>query len=215
MIAADNNLLMDPGGQLRLLPDTVTDEMLSKREISQGVCTGDQLKHSDPALYETVINLLADGSLSQRQISRLTGVSRNLIAGILRSQTSDIEPLKQRIAAGARTLAQLCIERATEMVLDDHAKHNLRDLMIAAGVAADKSLVLAGQASSIVEFRGADPSDDEFAQALRKARRVDCVDVGEEMGLIGEDSAAKGGPVLGDPAPGAQRGGAGSGVSCD
>jgi predicted XRE-type DNA-binding protein len=204
---ADNNrdlVPMEPGGQLRLLPDSVTDEMLTRREIDQGICSGVQLKSSDPALYEVVINLLADGSLSQRQISRLTGVSRNLISGVVKSQTSDIEPLKQRIAAGARNLAQLCIERATELVLDDNGKHNLRDLMIAAGVATDKSLVLSGQASSIVEFRSVDPSEDEFTAALRRARRVDLVDVeAVETGKAGESLQTKeAGALPGDPMAG-------------
>ena len=205
---------VDPGGQLRLLPDDVTDEMLSKAEASQGICTGDRLKNYDAPRYELVCSLLADGSLSQRQISRITGISRNLVAGIVKSQTSDIEPLKARIAGQSRNLAQLCIERATEMVLDDRAKIGLRDLMIAAGVAADKSLVLAGQASSIVEFRPVDPGDDEFDRAMRSARRVDCVDVGEspvEMGFEAESLPAKGAsdPVEmadSDPMPGAPAG---------
>jgi hypothetical protein len=202
---ADTALMsMDPGGQLRLLPDEVTDEMLSKLEQQDGLCSGVQLKSSDPARYELVVNLLAEGSLSQRQVSRLAGVSRNLVSGIAKSQTADIEPLKQKIAAGARNLSQLCIERATELVLDDKAKVSLRDLMIAAGVATDKSLVLAGQASSIVEFRSVDPSDDEFAAALRRAKSADVIDVGREIGLAVEDRGAKGADGSGtiDPASG-------------
>ncbi len=144
--------------------------MLSKAEAQQGICTGDRLKHYDAPRYELVCQLLAEGSLSQRQVSRIAGVSRNLVAGIVKTQVSDIEPLKQRIAGQARNLAQLCIERATELVLDDDAKVGLRDLMIAAGVAADKSQLLAGQATSIQEFRPVDPGEDEFEQALRKAR---------------------------------------------
>ena len=184
---------IDPGGQLRLLPDEVTDVMLSKAEAQQGICTGDGLKCYDSARYELVCQLLAEGSLSQRQVSRIAGVSRNLVSGMVKSQVADIEPLKQRIAGQARNLAQLCIDRATEMVLDDRSKITLRDLMIAAGVAADKSLVLSGQASSIVEFRPHDPGEDEFEQALRTARRVDMVDADViEMDLAAESSPTKG-----------------------
>jgi hypothetical protein len=76
--------------------------------------------------------------------------------------------------------------------------------MIAAGVATDKSLVLSGQASSIVEFRSVDPSEDEFTAALRRARRVDLVDVeAVETGKAGESLQTKeAGALPGDPMAG-------------
>jgi hypothetical protein len=190
---------VDPGGQMQLLPESITEDMLSRREIEQGICSGDKLKHYDPATYERVINLLADGTLSQRTISRLCGVSRNLVSGVARSQHADIEPVKQRIASKARNLADLCIERAEEIVRDDSSKIGLKDLLIGAAVMVDKSLVLSGQASSIVEFRQADPAGDEFDRALSRARRVDCVEVAAiETGIEAEDFRAKGGEVAGD-----------------
>jgi len=161
---------MEPGGQLRLLDEEVLDTLPSKIETKAGSCSGSKLKHYDPERYALICNLLGAGDLSQRQISRIAGVSRNLVSGIVMSQTSDIEPLKQRIAGQSRNLAQLCIERATEMVLDDEAKVSLRDLMIAAGVAVDKSQLLAGQATTITEFKPHDPGDDVFEEALRKAQ---------------------------------------------
>jgi len=194
MAEIDRGLVpMEPGGQLRLLPDEITDEMVTKREIEQGICTGVQLKSSDPALYEVVINLLAEGSLSQRKISRLTGVSRNLISGIVKSQAADIEPLKAKIAGQLSTLHQLCSERAIELVMDDKAKISLKDLMVGVGVSAEKFLLMTGQASSIVEFRSIDPGEDEFAAAIRRAKRVDCVDVEPiETGIEADNIRPKG-----------------------
>ncbi len=157
---------IEPGGQLMLLPKSVTDRMLSEREHKQGIYSGDRLRESDPGRYEIVIGLLADGSLSQRQISRLTGVSRNLVAGIAKTQTADIEPVKQRIAGKARSLAELCIDRAEEMVLDDDSKIPLKDLMIAAGVLTDKSLLLSGEATQRIEVERVDP--DEFNRRFRQ-----------------------------------------------
>jgi len=186
------------GGQLQLLPETVTDDMLSAAEIKQGVCTGSKLKHYDPDKYAEVCYLLADGSLSQRQISRLTGISRNLIAGIVKTQVADIEPLKQRLAGGSRNLAQLCIERATELVLDDGAKISLKDLMIGAGVMIDKSQVLSGQATSIIEFRPHDPGTDEFEAAMRAAQAEGSVQdadysmIDDETGIEAEEVPTKG-----------------------
>ena len=191
---------IDPGGQLRLLPEEVTDDMLSKAEAQQGICTGDRLKHYDAPRYALVCTLLAEGSLSQRQVSRIAGVSRNLVAGMVKTQASDIEPLKAKLAGQLSTLHQLCVERATEMVLDDDAKISLKDLMVGAGVSAEKFLLMTGQATSITEFRPVDPGEDEFEAALRKAKRVDAVDVEViEMGMAAEDSLTKGESIEPDP----------------
>jgi len=183
---------IDPGGQLRLLPESVTDEMMSKTEAQHGICTGERLRSYDPARYELVCTLLAEGSLSQRQVSRISGISRNLVAGIVKSQASDIEPLKAKIAGQLSAFHQLCVERATEMVLDDDAKVTLRDLVIGAGVSAEKLLLMSGQATNITEFKAPD-TEDEFTKAMRKAKRVDAVDVDAvETGIGGESFPAKG-----------------------
>jgi hypothetical protein len=177
--------------QLQLLPESVTDDMLSERDYAQGIYTGQHLKERDPARYEQVINLLADGSLSQRQISRLTGCSRNLISGVAKSQTADIEPVKQRLARKARNLAELCIDRAEELVLSG-AKLGLKDLVVGAGVMADKSLLLSGEATQRIEVQRVDP--DEFNrrfQSLPESARARLA----LMGLVPENSGAKREPI--------------------
>ena len=171
---------IDPGGQLHLLPDDVTDEMLSKAEAQQGICTGDRLKHYDAPRYNLICTLLAEGSLSQRQISRISGVSRNLIAGIVKSQASDIEPLKARLAGQLSALHQLCVDRAIEMVLDDDAKVSLKDLMVGAGVSAEKMLLMAGEATQIHKVERVDP--DEFNRRLGGLSDADRIRL-ESMGL--------------------------------
>ena len=180
------------GEQLQLLPVHVTDELLSAREYSQGIYSGSRLKEADPERYAVVIDLLADGSLSQRQISRLTGVSRNLVAGVAKLQHADIEPVKQRLASKARNLAELCIDRAEELVRDDHSKIGLKDLMIGAGVMADKSLLLSGEATQRIEVERVDA--DEFNRRLRQLPESQRVRLAL-MGMQPDDGGAKGAPI--------------------
>jgi transcriptional regulator with XRE-family HTH domain len=161
-----------PDGQLELLPDTISDRMLVESEYHQGIYSGKHLRRSDPAKYELVCGLLADGSLSQRQISRLTGCSRNLVSAISRN-ANDIEPHKQRLAARARNLAQLCLERSEE-IIQSGCKLSLRDLAIMAGVAIDKSQLLSGEATQIVgNLQPSGPTHEEFADYLSGLRQAD------------------------------------------
>lgn len=196
-----DNSSMLPGGQLPLLPDGLIETVLRESEFSQGICSGVQLKGSDPDRYMTVCALLADGSLSQREISRLTGTSRNLVAGINR-QAVEIEPLKQRLAGRARNLAQLCLERAEEIVQDGKSKVTLRDLAILAGVAIDKSQLLAGDATQRIETVEASSGADDFADQVERLQSADVQEL--SMDSAGEEPAVKGAA----PAGGSDEGGA-------
>ena len=178
-----------PDGQLSLLPDTMSDEVLQQSELSRGICSGVQLKGSDPDRYMTVCALLADGSMSQRQISRLTGTSRNLVSAINR-QAVEIEPLKQQMAARARNLGQLCLERAEEIV-QSGAKVTLRDLAILAGVAIDKSQLLSGEATQRVETIDSASGADDFEEQFRQLQQAD-VEESRPMGLEADEPPAKG-----------------------
>ena len=162
-------------------------------ELSRGICSGVQLRGSDPDRYMSVCALLADGSMSQRQISRLTGTSRNLVSAINR-QAAEIEPLKQRIASRARNLAVLCLERAEEMIHGGD-KVTLRDLAILAGVAVDKSQLLSGEATARIETIEAASSADEFARQFSRLQQADVVEL-PAMGSGTEEPAPKGAGLL-------------------
>lgn len=188
-----------PSGQMTLLPEPVDDEVLMQSELSQGICSGVQLKGSDPDRYYWVCALLADGSLSQRQISRLTRTSRNLVSAINRTQQLDIEPLKQQMASRARNIAQLASERIEELLRDPSSKLSLRDLGIVFGVATDKYLVQSDQATQRVEHIDASSGADDFERQFAALQQADV----EDMGFEAEEAPAKGGrpdklPAQGD-----------------
>lgn len=179
--------------QLSLLSaDQITELSESDKlavEYRQGVYSGDQLRKSRPDMYALICELLADGSMSQRQISNVTGHSRNLISAISR-QSADIEPLKEKIAGRARNLAQICLERAEEIVTEG-GKVTLRDLAILAGVAIDKSQLLSGEATQRIESIDSTSGADDFEEQFKALRQADVQEL-PDMGLAAEEPHTKG-----------------------
>lgn len=187
---------MEQDKQLSLLSDAqleeLTDTDAQQREYSAGIYTGVQLRANNPDHYDLICELLADGSLSQRQIARLTGHSRCLVSAIARSP--DIRPLKKNIASRARNLAALCLERAEELI-QSGAKVTIRDLGILAGIALEKSQLLDGEATSRIETVASAPGFDEFAEQVRRIRNAAGASCSpapyDDTGAAGEKSAAK------------------------
>jgi len=190
--------------------EEITEESCKALEYKQGVYSGEQLKSNDPEKYALVLNLLASGRFTWRDIRQATGVSMGLIAGVLKLQAVDIEAIKREQASESRVIAGMTNAMMIEWLretLDNPERirkmtpTDFQKLATAGAIATDKALVQTGQATSITEFKSVDPSDDEFSHALRVARRVDCVDVeAVEMGKSGENAQTKGGPVPGDAA---------------
>jgi len=190
--------------------EEITEESCKALEYKQGVYSGEQLKANDPERYALVLNLLASGRFTWRDIRQATGVSMGLIAGVLKLQAVDIEAIKREQASESRVIAGMTNAMMIEWLretLDNPERirkmtpTDFQKLATAGAIATDKALVQTGQATSITEFKSVDPSDDEFSHALRVARRVDCVDVeAVEMGKSGENAQTKGGPVPGDAA---------------
>ncbi len=191
-----------PGDQLTLFPEGTVDAVLLENEYRQGVYSGKQLQASKPEMYRLICELLADGSVSQRQISKLTGHSRNLVSAIART-SQDIEPLKKRIADRARNLAAICLERAEEIVASGD-KVTLRDLSIMMGIALDKSQLLSGEATQRVESIESSSGASDFEDQFNALQRADVEEL-PSMGLAGESLPAKG-------AGGGQAGGQADGV---
>jgi len=201
--------------------EEITEESCKALEYKQGVYSGEQLKSNDPEKYALVLNLLASGRFTWRDIRQATGVSMGLIAGVLKLQAVDIEAIKREQASESRVIAGMTNAMMVEWLretLDNPERirkmtpTDFQKLATAGAIATDKALVQTGQATSITEFKSVDPSDDEFSHALRVARRVDCVDVeAVEMGKSGESAQTKGGPVpgaaAGDPDGAEQVGG--------
>jgi hypothetical protein len=72
---------------------------------------------------------------------------------------------REEIAEGARMIAALAVDKIAEAIRND--KFEPRDLLIAFGLAVDKSQLLGGQATTRTETL-TDGMDDHERQALRK-----------------------------------------------
>lgn len=202
----EHDLQTLPDRQLSLLPESTTDKMLEDKEYSQGIYSGVQLKKSAPDRYMEVCAMLADGSISQRQISRLTGISRNLVSAINR-QSSDIEPLKQKLAGRHRNIAELCSERIEELLRDPAAKVTLKDLIVAAGIGTEKFLLLSGEATQRVETIDSSSGADDFEAQFRALQHADVEEL-PAMGCAAVKEGTKGAGLVADAAqPGADRAG--------
>jgi len=200
----DKELL--PGGQLALFSEEEIEKLLVSREVAVRKHTGAGLRATDPARYMEVCAALADGSETYRQIAARLHVSRNLIRAVA-EQAENVDPLKKRIARRARGLASLCIERLTEIVLDDSSKIPARDLAIVAGVAIDKSQVLTGEPTNITESLRAVPSASQFEGQWDELRQAEGVVIEPPAGDQGAGLAGHGPQLLGagglaDPAAG-------------
>jgi len=214
---------MSDSKQIQLFDgEEITEESCKATEYRQGVYSGELLKVNDPERYTLVLNLLASGRFTWRDIRQATGVSMGLIAGVLKLQAADIEAIKREQASESRVIAGMTNAMMIEWLretLDNPERikkmtpTDFQKLATAGAIATDKALVQTGQATSITEFKAVDPSEDEFAAALRRARRVDMVDVeAVETGKSGESletkEAGAPGALPGDPeAAGEQIGG--------
>ncbi len=85
--------------------EEITEESCKALEYKQGVYSGEQLKSNDPEKYALVLNLLASGRFTWRDIRQATGVSMGLIAGVLKLQAVDIEAIKREQASESRVIA--------------------------------------------------------------------------------------------------------------
>jgi hypothetical protein len=72
---------------------------------------------------------------------------------------------REEIAEGARMIAALAVDKIADAIRND--KFEPRDLLIAFGLAVDKSQLLGGQATTRTETL-TDGMDDHERQALRK-----------------------------------------------
>ena len=169
-----------------------------------------------PEKYHMTVHLLAEG-LSTRRIAQLLKVSRNTIAAVeKRERGASIEPQKEVLAHRYRYLAKLIAERLEELILDDDAELSVRDLMVAGGIAIDKSQLLSGGATSRVEYRpGVAPTVDQFNEWLAQLPRADGEvmeigsgpETGASKGELQDGSAQAGAPASPQPAGGSESGG--------
>jgi hypothetical protein len=173
---------MDETTQPPLLPDATgpTSEaaitrprhyFLRKLE-DDGLFTGKKLQEISPERFDLVISFLSEGVLSQRQIAKVVGVSPNTVRAIAQDQTGSIDALRARLLSKAGAIEEATLERIQE-ILDTRAanKLELRELAAVLREVGNRSDLLAGRRTSIVEHQVAGGTDAlTRANAERRAR---------------------------------------------
>ena len=184
------------GGQMTLFPgDTMAElkeESCREREWNQGIYSGDRLKAANPDHYEVICSYLAQ-NMPVLTIHKLTGYSRNLIYGIRRVQTVDIEHIKERIGSDLLDLTDMTIEALREkmnQLIDDPEqlkKLSPEKLSLSLCQQVDKYMMMKGQVTQRIQVERVDVGEydrllDDLSDADRA--RLGC------MGLLGGKSGA-------------------------
>jgi hypothetical protein len=205
----------EPGEQLQLID---MESTLVASEKAQHLFTGENVRQRDPVRYQKIVDMLAQGC-SFRHVAEMFRCSRNLVTAIAKSGA--VEPHKQRIASKLRIVTEVCTERIMERIMDDKQAEevSLRDLSIALGVAADKSQVLSGGASQIIQVDINDPGRDDYQALLAGHKAIDiteAVTIGlpstSATQIADPESAQEGAPGAGMCMPSAGSGSAPDGV---
>ena len=175
-----------------VLPGFPPEEtILVESERARGVFTAALLQAREPERYEQAAAMLAEGSLSQRDIARSLRMSRNSVAAVYKRELAAgrVEPARKQLAGGFALLAAKSQERLLEAIDDDEQRIPARDLAIIAAVAVDKHQLLSGSPTEIVEHRDG-PTVRNFDQWFETLPRAEVIDAGN--GIAGGNSGAKG-----------------------
>jgi hypothetical protein len=127
---------------------------------------------------DAILDSIAEGQ-SLRRIQKVWKVGYYTIKALERRSRVEIAARKERLSNKAELVAELCIDR----LIEDVDKLPPQTLAITTGIMIDKSLLLRGEASTIVEHQNKTTAQD-FRAKLQEARRefveVEAVPVTED-----------------------------------
>lgn len=153
-------------------------EVLQRHEDTTGDYTGERIRARNPPLYRVACELIARG-MTLQEVAQVTALSRNTVRAIARAEADGIDQRKQRLARGFLDLAEVAAGSALARIESGKEQVSLHHLMIAAGIAADKGLIAAGQATARVEHVQDVPERDELLRMLaNQAKPADVLDTG-------------------------------------
>ena len=131
--------------QLDLIPAEEVDEFVSDQLERRGDFTGERLFNQNPKVYQAIVKMIGAGMGVNFTASTL-GVSTNTIQAVELRERSAVETLKKRTAGKALSVSRMCFEEMAERLTDpiQRAKIPFKDLAVGGGIAATKSIELAG-----------------------------------------------------------------------
>lgn len=118
-----------------------------------------------------MLELIADGRLSRRQIATAAGVSPNTVRAIEDGRAASIDALRARMVELCASIETSTLDRIREALEDDDPEHTiaLRDLAAILREVGNRSDLLAGRPTAII---GREPGSVNELAAANEARRA-------------------------------------------
>jgi hypothetical protein len=118
---------------------------------SAGNYTGERFRAQRPEDYERVLVMLQE-RIDIRTICAAVRISHHTVKAIRDANPETIATGKERVGSGFRHAAELLTELASNAAADGDAR-TARDAMVGAGIAAEKWMLLVGEATQRIEHR--------------------------------------------------------------
>lgn len=149
--------------------------MTQKYKKPPAVYSGELVRANDPERYDGIVRALAKGD-SLNHIASTYSCSKSTIMAIRRNHPELIKAAKFMLGRSFSEAAFYAADEAKARLLEKPESIPFNQLMIGAGIATDKALLLAGEATERIEHV-VRQEDDEFDQVLSKARRAEVIEV--------------------------------------
>lgn len=141
------------------------------RQDAPGLFTGQEMKRLDPDRYALIVELLSDGALSQRQIAKSMKVSPSCLRAIAANEGLTIGTVRARLADRCAELEAATLDRIAEILEEPNNTLDLRELAVTLREIGNRSDVLSGRPSGIIEHRhDVGPAALAAAAAARRAK---------------------------------------------
>jgi len=180
---AGKSLIQLESAQMDLIPSSEIMDLVLTKEEENGEFTGERLFQQHPEKYAVCIDLLAEG-IGIRRIARMLHISHNTIRAVRDREGDTIDTVKERIATKVKHGVEMCAEAILDDLDDDAAmkKISTRDKSIILGVLSEKYLLMANQATAIIDVRNAEPEHDDFNAYIAGLKTVDSPTTGNQGG---------------------------------
>jgi hypothetical protein len=134
-----------------------------------------------PRTYAIAIRMIAEG-LPIYRIARALGVSTHTLESIKKREGVSTEIEKTRLLDLSRSASQLCLEKLIDLI----PEMSPRDLSIAYGITCEKSLLLAGDPTSITLTQNEHLSHQSFNQLLEQLPSANVVEISSQQAPVEE-----------------------------
>jgi len=152
-----------------------------------GEYTAERLFSGKPEIYRACVSMTAEG-IGVLRIAKVLGISPSSVLAVRRREGCSVEIEKQELSRTFRGVSRLCAEAMQER-LDSPSRRSIpiRDLAIAAGVAADKAELLSGGLTARIGVTGDQaPTHQDMLEYLSQIRSLGMDSGGETGGQNGE-----------------------------